>query len=91
MEKAFDRLRISANVPFVFESAAGKIEGILDRERLAEWVGDMENDCESFAKDAIERSKVNPADIDAILLIGDARWMPVIHRQLSRLTGPQRS
>ncbi len=89
MEKAFDRLRVSPNVPFVFESSAGKIEGVLDRERLGEWVGDLENDCGSFAKEAIERSKVNPAVIDAILLIGDARWMPVIHRQLSRLTGPQ--
>ena len=61
----------------------------MDRERLQEWVGDLENDCESFAREAIERAKVDASSIDSIILIGDLRWMPVIQRQLSRLVGPQ--
>ncbi len=89
MEKAFDRLRNSATVPFVFESQGGKIEGQLERERLREFVGDLENDCETFAMEAIERAKVDPATIDSILLVGDVRWMPVIQQQLLRLVGPQ--
>ena len=89
MEKAFDRLRSSPTVPFVFETRGGKIEGQLDRERLREWVGDLENDCESFAREAIERAKVDTSLIDSIILIGDLRWMPVIQSQLSRLVGPR--
>ncbi len=89
MEKAFDRLQISATVPFVFETPGGKVEGQLDRERLYDWVGDLENDCLSFAREAIERAKIDPATIDSILLLGDVRWMPVIQRQLSKLVGPK--
>ena len=89
MEKAFDRLRVSPTVPFVFETRGGKIEGQLDRERMQEWVGDLENDCVSFAREAIKRAKIDPAAIDSILLLGDARWMPVIQRQLTKLVGPQ--
>ncbi len=88
MEKAFDRLRSSASVPFVFETPGGKVEGKLEREHLSEWVGDLEKDCESFAKEAIKLAKVDPSIIDAILLIGDVRWMTVIQRQLTHLVGP---
>lgn len=89
MEKAFDRLRTSPTVPFIFETRGGKIEGRLDREHLQEWVGDLENDCESFAREAIERARVEPSTIDSVILIGDLRWMPVIQRQLSSMVGPQ--
>lgn len=91
MERAFDRLRVSGNVPFIFEFQGGRIERSLDREKLSEWVGDLESDCHSFAKEAIERSKVDPAKIDSILLIGDVRWMPNIQRQLSALVGSHAS
>ena len=87
MEKAFGRLRHSATVPFIFETRAGKIEGQLDRENLAEWVGDLEADCETFAREAMERSKIDPKAIHSILLIGDVRWMPTIQRKLSKLVG----
>lgn len=87
MEKAFDRLRSNASVPFVFETPGGKVEGKIERERLSEWVGDLENECENFAKEAILRAKIDPQAIDAILLIGDVRWMTVIQRQLTRLVG----
>lgn len=87
MEKSFDRLRHSATVPFVFETQAGKIEGQIDRERLGDWVGDLEDDCINFAREALERSKVDPKTIDSILLLGDVRWMPSIQRKLSQLVG----
>jgi eukaryotic-like serine/threonine-protein kinase len=87
MEKSFDRLRHSATVPFVFETQAGKIEGQLDRENLAEWVGDLETDCQTFAQEAIVRSKIDPKAIHSILLIGDVRWMPSIQRKLSQIVG----
>ena len=89
MEKAFDRLRSSATVPFVFETPGGKVEGKLERERLGDWVGDLENDCESFAREAIQRAKIDPATIESILLIGDVRWMTVIQKQLVGLVGQQ--
>ena len=88
MEKAFDRLRHSAVVPFVFEVSGGKVEGQLERERLHDWVGDLEGDCFGFAREAIERSKVDPQTIDSVLLIGDVRWMPGIQKQLKSLVGP---
>ena len=89
MEKAFDRLQASATVPFVFETPGGKVEGKLERDRLSEWVGELENDCANFARDAIQRAKVDPSSIDAILLIGDVRWMTVIQSQLTKLVGPK--
>ncbi len=88
MEKAFDRLRTSATVPFVFEFPGGRIERSLERDKLSEWVDDLEGDSVSFAREAIERSKLDPRSIDTILLIGDVRWMPHIQKQLSGLVGP---
>lgn len=87
MERVFDRLRTSAMVPFVFEVTGGKFERQVERERLSDWVDDLEGDCQSFAREAIERAKIEPTAIDSILLIGDLRWMPTIQRQLSGLVG----
>ncbi len=88
MEKAFDRLRSSATVPFVFETPGGKVEGKLERDRLTEWVGDLQDDCQSFAREAIQRSKIDPKTIESILLIGDVKWMTVIQQQLANLVSP---
>jgi len=87
IERVFDRLRTSASVPFVFEVPGGKIERILERERMREWVDDLEGDCQSYAVEAIQRSKIEPTDIDDILLIGDVCWLPTIQRQLVSLVG----
>ncbi|MEQ1826834.1 MAG: Hsp70 family protein [Pirellula sp.] len=87
IERVFDRLRSSAVVPFVFEVPGGKIEHQVDRERLQDWVGEMEGDCQAFAIEAIQRAKINPTEIDTILLIGDLIWMPTIQRQLAAIIG----
>lgn len=89
IERAFDKLRVSATVPFIFEVSGGKLEKQLERERLQEWVGELEDDCENFAKEALVRSKVDPGSINAILVLGDLRWMPKIQRKLSALIGPK--
>jgi eukaryotic-like serine/threonine-protein kinase len=88
MERAFDRLRLTAVVPFVFEVPGGKFERQLDREKLADWVGELEQDCVLFAKEALNRSRIDPSQIDGILLLGDLRWMPKIQRALVGLVGP---
>jgi serine/threonine protein kinase len=87
IERVFERLRSAESVPFVFEFAGGKIEQRIDRNHLREWVGEMESDCAAFAREAIERSHVDPQDIDAILILGDVAWMPNIQRQLQSLVG----
>ena len=87
IERVFDRLRTSATVPFVFEVPRGKLERQVDRDRLSEWVDDLEQDCQVFASEAIERTKIEPKNIDAVLLIGDLCWMPTIQQQLKALVG----
>lgn len=87
VERAFERLKTSAKVPFVIEVGKGKFEGILERERLGEWVDDLQYDCESFAKEALERAKSDPGKIDAVLLVGDVRWMVGIQKHIAKLVG----
>lgn len=89
IERVFDRLRSTQTVPFVFEVPGGKIEHQLDRNSLSMWVGDYEHDCLTFAKEAIDRSKVDPKSIDAILLVGELTWMPTIQQHLAKLIGNQ--
>lgn len=87
VERAFDKLRVSSTVPFVFEVPGGKFEKQLERERLKDWVGELEDDCEIYAKESLSRSKIDPATIDALLVLGDLRWMPKIQRKLVELVG----
>lgn len=88
MERAFDRLRHASVVPFAVELPQGRFESSLQRERIGEWVGDLEGDCETFAKEVLQRANLEPGAIDSLLLIGDVRWFPSIQARLKRLVQP---
>ncbi len=89
VERAFERLRVANTVPFLIEVGNGKLEKQLDRERMREWVDDLMDDCVAFAKEAIQRAKIDPSTIDCLLLSGDVRWLPGIQNELVRLVGSQ--
>jgi serine/threonine protein kinase len=85
MERAIERLQHQVVVPFAVELPKGRFENALDRNRIAEWVGDLEGDCETFAKEVIQRANIPADTIDTLLLIGDVRWFPTIQQRLKKL------
>lgn len=89
MERAFERLRHANTVPFIIELQKGKFEGSIQRDRVAEWVDDLVLDCEVFAKEAIQRSGVDPSQIQTLILIGDIRWLPILQNRITTLVHPQ--
>ena len=89
MERAFERLRQSAKVPFLVDLQKGKFEGELDRDQLGFWVGDLVDDCEQFAKEAMARAKTEAGDIETLILMGDIRWLPMIQARITPLVHPK--
>jgi eukaryotic-like serine/threonine-protein kinase len=85
MERAMERLRHAATVPFLVDTAKGCYENAIHRDRIGEWVGDLEGDCEAFARESMRRANLEPDHIDSLLLIGDVRWLPGIQQQLRQL------
>ncbi len=85
MERALERLRHTSRVPFIVELPKGRYEDAIHRDRLSEWVEDLEGDCGLFAKEAVRRANLPPDSIDSLLLIGDVRWLPHIQSELVKL------
>lgn len=87
VEKVFERLRASQTVPFVVEVKEGRVESSLDRSDLSRWVDELPKDCSSFTRELLQKSGVDPSEIDSILMIGDIRWMPTLQSELSAIVG----
>ena len=79
----------SAKVPFLVDLQKGKFEGELDRDQLGFWVGDLVDDCEQFAKEAIARAKTEAGDIETLILMGDIRWLPMIQARITPFVHPK--
>ncbi|MCY3006792.1 MAG: Hsp70 family protein [Planctomycetota bacterium] len=89
MERAFERLRHSAKVPFIIELSKGKFEGCVERDRVSDWVDDLVDDCELFAKEAIARARVDAQQIETLIVIGDIRWLPTMLSRITALVHPK--
>lgn len=87
VEKVFERLRASQTVPFVVEVKEGRIENTLDRLDLGRWVDELPQDCSVFTRELLQRTGVEPTEIDSVLMVGDVRWMPTIQSELSAIVG----
>jgi serine/threonine protein kinase len=89
MERAFERLRHSAKVPFIIELSKGKFEGCVERDRVSDWVDNLVDDCELFAKEAIARARVDAQQIQTLIVIGDIRWLPTMLSRITALVHPK--
>ena len=89
MERAFERLRHAAKVPFIIELPKGKFEGSVERDRVSDWVDDLVDDCELFAKEAMARASVDGRQIETLIVIGDLRWLPTLLSRITALVHPK--
>jgi serine/threonine protein kinase len=88
MERAFERLRHAQKVPFVVELHQRKYEAAIERDRVGEWVDDLEGDCELFTKEALARANVDPSELETLILIGDIRWLPKLQQNIAKYVRP---
>jgi serine/threonine protein kinase len=88
MERAFERLRHAQKVPFIVELNQKTYEASVERDKVGQWVDDLENDCEIFAKEAIARANVDPNELETLILIGDIRWLPKLQHSITKHLRP---
>lgn len=88
MERAMERLRYAAVVPFIVDMPKGRYENAIHRDSIQEWVDDLAEDSIKFSTESLRRANLEPSAIDSLLLIGDVRWLPMIQQQLKVLVRP---
>lgn len=88
IERSMERLRQASVVPFIVEMPNGRYENALHRDRIEEWVDDLAADGGVFATEALKRANLDPHSIDALLLIGDIRWLDSVQKPLRNLIRP---
>jgi molecular chaperone DnaK len=82
-------LETEINLPFVTADASGPkhLQMKLTRSKFEQLTESLVNRCRGPFERALEDAKLNPSDIDEVVLVGGATRMPMIQDVVRQLTG----
>jgi molecular chaperone DnaK len=82
-------LTTDINLPFITADSAGPkhLTMSITRARLEELIGPIVEKCRGPMEQAIEDAKMNPSDIDRIIMVGGPTRMPIVQKFLEDYVG----
>ncbi len=79
------------NLPYITSTSAGPkhLQMKLSRAKLESLVADLVNRTEGPCKQAIKDAKINPSEIDEIILVGGQTRMPAVQEMVKKIFGKE--